>query len=371
MANYDYEVPIPGMYIQEELDARGWTQRDLAFILDVQEPDLNKIIKGKVGVSFEMSKALAKAFDVDPDFFANLQKAYDFSHAKDPDPGVEQRASLQKIFPVREMIRRGWLKDVPASELEAELASFFRAANSNQIGNLAHAARKTNSGESATPTQLAWLYRVRQVAEQLPCKPYSASGLVDGQHRLHALMSAPEEIRHVPNFFAECGVRLIFVEGLTGGKIDGVCFWLDNKSPVIGMSIRFDRIDNFWFVLRHECEHVIRRHGQHQEIIDVNVQEEREGLSQEEEQANKAAAEFCVPQHKLASFIARKSPLISERDVINFAKMMGVHPGIVVGQLQKHTGRWDFLKRQQAKIRHLITRTAIVDGWGHVAPVHL
>src|SRR5689334_12457058 len=102
MLNYDYEVPLPGMYIQEELDARGWSQRDLAFILGMQEPDLNKIIKGKTGVSFEMSKALAKAFDVDADFFANLQKAYDFAHSKDPDPAVEQRAALQKIYPVRE-----------------------------------------------------------------------------------------------------------------------------------------------------------------------------------------------------------------------------------------------------------------------------
>jgi HTH-type transcriptional regulator / antitoxin HigA len=370
MLNYDYEVPLPGMYIQEELDARGWSQRDLAFILGMQEPDLNKIIKGKTGVSFEMSKALAKAFDVDPDFFANLQKAYDFAHSREPDPAVEQRATLQKVFPVREMIKRAWLKNVGASELEGELATFFRAANSNQIADVAHAARKTNSGEPATPTQLAWLYRVRQIAEQIPCKPYSASGLVDGQHRLHALMSDAEEIRHVPNFFAEYGVRFILVEGLSGGKIDGVCFWLDSKSPVIGMSVRFDRIDNFWFVLRHEYEHVLRRHGQQHEIIDVNVEEVSNGLSQEETQANDAAAEFCVPQEKLKSFIARKSPLISERDVMNFAKMVGVHPGIVVGQLQKKTGRWDFLKRQQVKIRHLITRTAIVDGWGQVAPVH-
>jgi len=175
----------------------------------------------------------------------------------------------------------------------------------------------------------------------------------------------------VPGLLEECGVRVIFVEGLPGGKIDGVCLWLNNKSPVIGMSLRFDRIDNFWFVLRHECEHVLRENGREQEIIDVNLERTDEMISQEEKQANQAAAEFCVPQEKMNSFVTRKSPLFSERGVIAFAKLMRVHPGIVVGQLQRETGRWDLLKRLQVKVRHLITRTAMVDGWGHVAPVQI
>lgn len=88
--SYEYEIPLPGMYIQEELDARGLSQRDLAFILGIEEPALNKIIKGKTGISFEMSKALAKAFNIDADFFANLQKAYDFARAEEPDDAARR-----------------------------------------------------------------------------------------------------------------------------------------------------------------------------------------------------------------------------------------------------------------------------------------
>ena len=47
-------------------------------------------------------------------------------------------------------------------------------------------------------------------------------------------------------------------EALPSSKIDGVCLWLDQHSPVIGMSLRFDRIDNFWFVLGHEIEHALK-----------------------------------------------------------------------------------------------------------------
>ena len=72
-------VPFPGHFIREELDARGWSQRDLAWLLGVPEQSVTMIISGKRGVSPEMAKALGDAFDVNPDFFANLQRAYDMS----------------------------------------------------------------------------------------------------------------------------------------------------------------------------------------------------------------------------------------------------------------------------------------------------
>lgn len=369
MTIYEHDVPFPGEFIQEELDSRGWTQRDLAYVLDTDETAVNRLIKGKVGISPDMAKALAVAFDVDEDFFANLQKAYDIAHAKVPDPAIERRARLQSVFPVREMIRRGWLQDVEASLMNAQLARFFRASNDNVL-EFRNAAKKTNFAEEASPAQLAWLYRVRQIAEVIKLDvSYSQAKLIDGMHRLRALMKDPEEIRHVPKLLEECGVRFVLVEGLPAGKIDGVCLWLDRKSPVIGMSLRFDRIDNFWFVLRHECEHVVREHGRDQEVIDVRLEDD--AITEEEKQANKAAAEFCVPQEKIANFIVRKSPLFSERDIVNFATVVGVHPGIVIGQLQKKTGRWELLKKLQVKVRHIVTRTAMVDGWGHVAPVQI
>jgi HTH-type transcriptional regulator/antitoxin HigA len=75
--------------------------------------------------------------------------------------------------------------------------------------------------------------------------------------KLRALMVDPEAVRAVPAMLAGCGVRLIIVEVLPNAKIDGVCTWLDENSPVIGMSTLYDRLDNFWFVLRHEIEHVL------------------------------------------------------------------------------------------------------------------
>ncbi|TGV72849.1 addiction module antidote protein, HigA family, partial [Mesorhizobium sp. M00.F.Ca.ET.149.01.1.1] len=254
------DVPHPGEFIREELDARGWSQRDLAYILRVQEQAINPIISGKRGISPEMAKALGDAFDVSAEYFANLQQAYEMANAHAPDPGVARRAHLQNVYPIREMIRRGWLEDTGIGLLEAQLMRFFGKNDLSDIPYLDHAAKKADYSED-TPTQMAWLFRVRQLASEMVVEGYSETRLRALARDLYRFMIDPEDVRRVPRALAECGVRYVIVETLPKANIDGVCFWLDDASPVIGMTTRFDRIDNFWFVLRHEIEHVLNRDG--------------------------------------------------------------------------------------------------------------
>ena len=92
--------PPPGLFIKKELDARGWGQRDLAYILGCHEQAVNLIVSGKRGISPDMAKALGAAFNVSPAFFLNLQKSYDLMLARDPDPGISMRARLQSAYPI-------------------------------------------------------------------------------------------------------------------------------------------------------------------------------------------------------------------------------------------------------------------------------
>jgi len=180
---------------------------------------------------------------------------------------------------------------------------------------------------------------------------------------------APEEIRQVSRILAEAGVRLVIVEFLPGAKIDGATFWL-NDTPVIALSIRFDRIDNFWFVLRHEIEHVLNRDGLVTVDIELTEQLQRKDiLPPEEVKANTAAAEFLVPKSELDSFITRVRPLYSEQRILLFAKRIGVHPGVVVGQLQfRDEVPYTHFHKHLTKIREIVTQTAVTDGWGTVPP---
>jgi HTH-type transcriptional regulator/antitoxin HigA len=371
------DAPHPGEFLREELDARGWLQRDLAYILGVPEQAVNLIISGKRGITPEMAKALGKAFDVSAEYFVNLQKAYEMANARAPDPSIERRAILQGSYPIREMIRRMWIEDTDISLLEAQVVRFFCKDRLADVPYLAHAARKTDYSET-TPAQLAWLFRVRQLAAQMAIPSYSEKKLRELVAELPRYMVDPEEVRHVPRVLAECGVRYAIVETLPKANIDGVCFWLGKSEPVVGMTTRHDRIDNFWFVLRHEIEHVLNRDGigdLRADTIDLELEGEKAGtgddLPPEERQANKASADFCVPTDELESFYVRKYPYISERDMLAFAHRVQRHPGIVIGQLQNKMGRYDWLSRYKVKIRQFVSGSAIMDGWGVAAPVSL
>lgn len=218
-------------------------------------------------------------------------------------------------------------------------------------------------------------FQVRQIANSISVPKYSEKALRSALADFESLLYAPDEISRVPRILMECGIRFILVEKLPNADIDGVCFWLDEHSPVIGMSTRRDKIDNFWFVLRHECEHVLQGHGREEEMIDDNLEGENastnDAIPQEERIANGAAENFCVPREKLASFLARKHPFYYERDVIAFARLLNRHPGLVVGQMQRKLNRYDYLTRYLVKVRQFVLQGANADGWGQVAPVTL
>src|SRR5712692_7322344 len=225
----------PGFYIKEEMEERGWSQRDLAFILGCSEQAINPILNGKRGISPELAKALGDAFDVPAEFFANLQQAYDLAQARTPDPSVAMRRKMQSAYPVREMIKRGWIEQSDATMLEIQLVRFFDAPSPEDIPYFVHAAKKsTYEKREISPAQLAWLFRVRQIAKSISVPHYSEKALKNAvEHDLPSLLSAPDEARHIPRILMECGVRYILVEKLPNAKIDGVCFWLDDLSPVI------------------------------------------------------------------------------------------------------------------------------------------
>lgn len=354
----------PGFIIKDELEARGWSQRDLAFILGQTEQQLNPLLSGKRAISADMARLLGDAFGVDPQFFANLQSQYDISRAKEPDPGVKTRAALQASYPVRDMIRRGWIEESEGSLLELQVRTFFERANDNDFGEVAFAAKRTHY-DHTPPTQLAWVYRVRQIARSIAVPAYSEERLRDILPRLRALMIHAEAVSEAVEMLNGVGVRVVLVEALPGSKIDGVCTWLADDEPVIGLSTLHDRLDNFWFVLRHEIEHVLRKDG----LDGVGMIDSLAGGEESSEDceiiANREAANFCIPQDKLESFYARKYPYFSEKDVIGFAAVNSVHPAIVVGQLQKRMKRYDYLRKYQVPVRKFLMGKAIVDGWGN------
>jgi HTH-type transcriptional regulator/antitoxin HigA len=80
---------------------------------------------------------------------------------------------------------------------------------------------------------------------------------------------------------------------------------------------------------------------------------------------------MCISQHEMISFMAKRYPFFSERDVVSFAATMHVHPGIIIGQIQSRTKRWNLLRKYLVKVRQYLLGSTAVDGWGQVAPVSI
>ena len=270
------------------------------------------------------------------------------------------------------MVKRGWIEDSRDPEiLEGQVLRFFGIESIEEKPMLAHAAKRTGYPEDLNGAQQAWLFRVKRIADGMPLRAYSERLLREAIPKLKALLLRPEDIRHVPRILADCGVRFVIVEHVPGSKIDGVCFWLDRKvpSPVIGLSLRLGRIDNFWFVLRHEIEHVLRGHGREEAIIDRDCDSKTtpaQNIATEERAANEASADFCVPTEHMNLFFVQHDPIFSELDVLSFAQRMQVHPGLVVGQLHRRTGRYRLFREHLVPVRDVIGPVAMTDGFGQV-----
>ena len=363
----------PGEFIREELEARGWNQQDLADILGRTPTVVSQILTGKREINPELAKDLGAAFNVDPQFFMNLETAYRLFLAEQADSAVARRSKLYSRAPIKEMIKRHWIETSDSIEiLEKEVEEFFAASP------LAHAARKSTSYHAQNPSIDAWVCRASRLARAVSVGAvFSDVAAETACSKLRKLMSHAEEVRHVPRILADSGIRFLVVEHLPQTRIDGATFWLDSQSPVIVLSLRYDRLDWFWHTVLHEMDHVRKRHGLDDDLpIDVALVGEDaasfEDRPEREKEADRFAADFSLSRAELDNFIARIRPLYSKERIKGFAMRMGVHPALVVGQLQfRKEILYSHSRDLLAKVRHLVTASALTDGWGQPLPSNL
>lgn len=352
----------PGEFLKDELEARGWTQAEFADLIKRPARLVNEIIAGKRAISPETAHDFAQAFGTSAQLWMNLETAWQLSKVAPRTEQIAREAILRERFPVREMVKRGWIAAAKSvDELETSVLGFFGLQAANDPIAFPHAARR-NYAEDVSSYQWAWIFRVNQLATALKVAPFSEAKLRDALPEIERLMTEPEEIRHVPRILAECGIRFVIVEPIPGSDIQGVCFWINaGKSPVIGLTLKGDHIDRFWFNLWHELEHVLRGDGKEGLIIEDFDESDTDDC---EKIVNGLAANRCVPAKAMSDFIARHAPMFTEKSFIGFSKIVKRHPGIVAGQIQKKTGRWDLFKKHQPRVRSILIQTALTDGYG-------
>jgi len=343
---------------------------DLAAILGRSPANVGELVAGKRPISPEIAMALAAALETSPEYWLGLEQAYQLwrNRARDTDQ-VSRRARLYEYAPIREMIRRGWIEGSGSiDELESSVCRFFGVRSLDETAGLLDVAARKSTPYSVplTPAQRAWVTRAKQLACSVHAATFSPAKQQATVDRLRLLVHEPKESRHVPRILSDAGIRYVVVEPLGGARIDGACFWVED-GPVIAMSLRFDRIDNFWFCLFHELHHVYGK--------DVSIDADLDGSQRDPVRpaAELAADDFAVrtliDPAALENFMVRKRPLYSKIIIEAFAKTKNVHPGIVVGQLQTRGElQWANLRKLLVPIREIVISSALTDGWGCVVP---
>lgn len=365
------EVFPPGEFIKEELEARNWSQTELAEIIGRQPSLISELLAGKRSISPDLAKELGAAFYTSAEFWLNLENAYQLWRAKDTDKAISQRAKIYQFAPVKELVKRHWIESSENADVLAKrIAQFYGIPDLDTPPKLAYAARKKTDG--ITASHLAWFYRARSLSRAVYAKPFSSQSFTRCIDQLKNLLLHAQDIRQVPKVLAENGIRLIIIEHLSHTKIDGVTLWLDAKSPVIVLSMRIDRLDSFWFTLSHELGHVARQDGlsKNPVIFDNELISEAESDDEKitaEKEADLFASQYLIKKTELDDFILRTRPLYSRQKIINFARRIAVHPAIVVGQLQyRKEIPYKFFQPMLEKVKHLIIQSALTDGWGQI-----
>jgi HTH-type transcriptional regulator / antitoxin HigA len=368
------EVFSPGELIKDEIEARGWSQIELAEVLGRPGRLVSELIAGKRAITPETAKGLGQAFGTGAQFWLNMESSYQLSKVKnDSSNAVARRARLYEMAPVKEMTRRSWIQPTDNIDvLEKSICNFYRKPSLDaQMPQLAHAARKGSSYEELTAPEAAWLYRVRQLADAMEVKSFSEMAFADVFGQLKTMLRDIDAVRRIPAVLANAGVRFLIVETLPSTRIDGVCLWLNPNSPVIALSLRYDRIDAFWHTLLHECAHVRYKDGLTEDIVDFDLVGDEADFSvakpEAELKADEFASSFSIPKLELDGFIARVRPLFSKTRIQAFAAKVNVHPGLVVGQLQhRKMIPYSHSREMLARIRPILTEVALTDGFGSI-----
>lgn len=341
----------PGEIIEMELEERGWTQRDLAEIMNRPPQAISEIIRGVKQITPETALELAQAFGTSAELWINLEARYRLQLARqqggDGNSGIARRSRLCSLLPITDMLRRGWLRQSdPAEILERDVRALLNGDPEHVLATV-HFRHSEDRGP-VHGAQVAWVARVRQVAARQEVPPFAHDRVEQAIPALRQLAARPEQVAEVPGLLQSFGIRFVIVPVLPKTYIDGVLCDAET-APIIALTLRYDRIDSFWFTLFHELAHLVL--GHHTLHLD-NLESKTLEKDEQEIAANQQAQAWIVDQDILNRWITQTRPYFSQHAIEQCAAEQGLHPGILLGQLMKNKAvTYKHLRKLLVKVR--------------------
>lgn len=318
----------PGATIKEQLLDRGMNQKEFAARMDMSEKHISKLINGEVQLTPETAIRLEIVLGVPAKFWNNLEAIYREKIIKaKAENSLDADLELAKRFPYSEMAKYGWIPRTRESkEKVINLRKYFEVVElslleSDQITRIA--CRRLAITEKSDLALLAWAQEAKIKAREIKTAPINIKRLISSMPEIRKMtVLKPKEFSpKIRKCLADCGIALVFLPHLNGSFLQGASF-VDGNKIVVGLTARGRDADKFWFSLFHELAHIALGHvGQ------------PAGTSEDDEKAaDKWSGNILIPYDEFESF--RMDRDYSEMRVLQFAKALGIAPGIIVGRMQ-------------------------------------
>lgn len=328
---FQFELPDPVEAIKFRMEQQDLSPRDLVPYLGSRSK-VSEILSGKRSLTLSMIRALNSGLGIPAKVLIQETNA----------AGNENIEIEWDRFPIKEMISRGWIKgDLSNIQSQAEkiLRQFFTPLDSPVIKAVLY--RKTSHIRSARSMDeyalAAWSAQVMRKALDNPPSTKYKSGTVklDLMRQIAKLSISNEGPLLAYDFLREIGIALIIEPHLPRTHLDGAAILIKLDMPVIGLTLRHDRIDNFWFSLMHELAHLSLHFDEDENYfyddLDVDLEVESQDDSREQE-ADELAGEALIPEEEWKRSPA--SRLRSPEAAEHLAKKLQIHPAIVAGRMR-------------------------------------
>ncbi len=336
-SNYAIEPVDPIDAIKFRMAEKGLKQVDLTPYFGTKSR-VSEVLSGKRPLTVPMIKALSVGLGISPQTLLGLESESEYS----------ERTPKQDInwskFPIKEMLARGWIDNVGAkakSSIEQQVKNFI-----DSLGETTATAsfKRTLSGDAYSPlTQYklyAWVARIIQRArDRKPQQAFDSSVLgKDFLKELARLSWSEYGPLLAIEFLEKHGICVVIEPALKGTSVDGAALKDSDGSPIIALSLRQDRLDNFWFTLLHETVHIWKHVDLEKTFVD-DTENSKESQDKCEAEANRLARDTFIPRVIWKRSEAYLNPNRATIDALS--RELNIHPAIIAGRIRRDTGKYN------------------------------